>query len=237
MALERLVHDVKALRTAWENEPLHTRGLDDFDDVFSPDLAERLIVDHGLRIPYLRLLRDGAYVPAGRFTHRTGTGAGQADGVADPHTVAEHIAARYAELPGPAPRGRLAGAPPPHPGHPPAPEADRRDRAVERPGRPPSAAAPAPAAPTAAGRAQGIGHRPERQRLAQRMTPSIPASPSTITTAGRVPSRPATCASSASLPHEREPRAAAGPRRPTAIRGTSCAERQHHPRHRTLFSP
>ncbi|WP_073758741.1 JmjC domain-containing protein [Streptomyces sp. CB03234] len=87
MVLDRLVSDTAELRRAWESTPLHSRGLGDFDDVFGLALAEDLIVGRGLRIPYLRLLRDGGYVPASRFTHRTGTGAGQADGVADPHAV------------------------------------------------------------------------------------------------------------------------------------------------------
>ncbi|MGI5438629.1 JmjC domain-containing protein [Streptomyces shenzhenensis] len=87
MVLHRLVDDTDALRQAWETSPLHSRDLGDFDDVFGLDLAEDLIVNRGLRIPYLRLLNNGGYVPASRFTHRTGTGAGQADGVADPHAV------------------------------------------------------------------------------------------------------------------------------------------------------
>jgi bifunctional lysine-specific demethylase and histidyl-hydroxylase NO66 len=87
MMLERLVNDVEALRKAWENEPLHSRGLGPFDDVFDLDLADDLITGRGLRIPYLRLLRDGAYLPAARFTHRTGTAVGQADGVADPEAI------------------------------------------------------------------------------------------------------------------------------------------------------
>ncbi|GAA2531013.1 MULTISPECIES: JmjC domain-containing protein [Streptomyces] len=87
MVLERLVSDTDELREAWETTPLHSRDLGDFDDVFGMTLAEDLVVNRGLRIPYLRLLRDGGYVPATRFTHRTGTGAGQADGVADPHAV------------------------------------------------------------------------------------------------------------------------------------------------------
>lgn len=87
MVLHRLVSDTDELRQAWETTPLHSRDLGGFDDVFGLALAEDLIVGRGLRIPYLRLLRDGGYVPAARFTHRTGTGAGQADGVADPHAV------------------------------------------------------------------------------------------------------------------------------------------------------
>ncbi|MFF0300521.1 JmjC domain-containing protein [Streptomyces sp. NPDC004562] len=87
MVLERLVSDTDELRRAWESTPLHSRDLGDFDDVFGLPLAEDLVVNRGLRIPYLRLLREGSYVPAARFTHRTGTGAGQAENVADPHAV------------------------------------------------------------------------------------------------------------------------------------------------------
>ena len=87
MMLERLVNDVGALREAWENEPLHSQGLGPFEDVFGLDLADDLITGRGLRIPYLRMMRDGAYLPAARFTHRTGTAGGKADGVADPEAV------------------------------------------------------------------------------------------------------------------------------------------------------
>ncbi|MGW4425072.1 JmjC domain-containing protein [Streptosporangium sp. NPDC004631] len=92
MALHRLVDDTDRLRAAWEAEVLHCTGLGGFDDVFGLALAEDLIVNRGLRIPYLRLLRDGAYLPSARFTHRTGTAAGQADGVADPHAILREVA-------------------------------------------------------------------------------------------------------------------------------------------------
>ncbi|MGW0450681.1 JmjC domain-containing protein [Streptosporangium sandarakinum] len=93
MALHRLVDDPARLRAVWENEPLHCTGLGGFDDVFGLALAEDLVIDRGLRIPYIRLLRDGAYLQPARFTHRTGTGAGQADGVADPHAVLREVTA------------------------------------------------------------------------------------------------------------------------------------------------
>ncbi|MGH3913460.1 MAG: hypothetical protein ACRDTC_08625, partial [Pseudonocardiaceae bacterium] len=57
------------------------------------DLADDLITGRGLRIPYLRLLRNGAYLPSARFTHRTGTAAGTADGVADPDAVLRELRA------------------------------------------------------------------------------------------------------------------------------------------------
>ncbi|MFJ1730263.1 JmjC domain-containing protein [Streptomyces sp. NPDC088254] len=87
MVLHRLVSDIDELRRAWETAPLHSHGLGAFDDIFGLRLAEDLIVNRGLRIPYIRLLNNGGYLPASRFTHRTGTAAGQADGVADPHGV------------------------------------------------------------------------------------------------------------------------------------------------------
>jgi hypothetical protein len=61
--------------------------------VFSLDLVDDLITSRGLRLPYLRMLHDGAYLPPARFTHRTGTAAGTADGVADPHAVAREVRA------------------------------------------------------------------------------------------------------------------------------------------------
>lgn len=85
MALHRLVDDIDRLRAAWEHEPLHSTGLGGFDGVSGIDLVDHLITARGLRIPYLRMLEEGAYLPPSRFTHRTGTGSGQADGVAGPH--------------------------------------------------------------------------------------------------------------------------------------------------------
>ncbi|MEX5632813.1 JmjC domain-containing protein [Parafrankia sp. FMc2] len=91
MILERLVGDVATLQKVWEDRPAHFTGLGAFDDVFNLGLAEDLIVSRGLRLPYLRLVRDGSYLPVARFTHRTGTGAGSADGVADPDAVLREI--------------------------------------------------------------------------------------------------------------------------------------------------
>ncbi|MGH3915786.1 MAG: hypothetical protein ACRDTC_20605, partial [Pseudonocardiaceae bacterium] len=89
--LGRIVGDVDALRAAWDRTPLHSTGLGDFADVFDLDLADDLITGRGLRIPYLRMLRDGAYLSPARCTHRTGTAAGTADGVADPDAVLREL--------------------------------------------------------------------------------------------------------------------------------------------------
>lgn len=92
-ALARIVGDVGALRAAWEHEPMRSTGLGDFADVFDLELADDLITGRGLRVPYLRMLKDGSYLPASRFTHRTGTAGGTADGVADPVAVLREIEA------------------------------------------------------------------------------------------------------------------------------------------------
>ncbi|MGW0533327.1 JmjC domain-containing protein [Streptomyces sp. NPDC003032] len=72
--LHRLVGDTDALRQAWETGPLHSRELG------------RPVSWAGVTTG-VPMAPNGGYVPASRFTHRTGTGAGQADGVADPHAV------------------------------------------------------------------------------------------------------------------------------------------------------
>ncbi|MDA0565659.1 cupin domain-containing protein [Streptomonospora sp. S1-112] len=74
-ALERLVGDVAELRRRWEERPLVSRGLGDFDDVFSLELLDRLFFEVALPTSALRLMRDGAVSEAGalaRARERTG---------------------------------------------------------------------------------------------------------------------------------------------------------------------
>lgn len=60
-AIGRIAGDVLALETAWERSPLVSTGLDDFDDVFSPSIADRLI-HSGLPPSAIRMYRNGTKV-------------------------------------------------------------------------------------------------------------------------------------------------------------------------------
>jgi lysine-specific demethylase/histidyl-hydroxylase NO66 len=54
-----------------------------FDDLFDLAAADRLLSEHGLRSPFLRVVKDGATLPTGRFTAGGGVGAGIADQASD----------------------------------------------------------------------------------------------------------------------------------------------------------
>jgi lysine-specific demethylase/histidyl-hydroxylase NO66 len=93
MALDRLVSDTGALQEAWEVQPLLSRGLEGGDDLLSVEGVARLIDQHGLRLPYFRMVQDGRPLPATDYTRRVGRDRGQLTGVVDPHAVRAHLAA------------------------------------------------------------------------------------------------------------------------------------------------
>lgn len=71
----------------WSRRPLLSTAAelaaDGFADLFSLDAVDELLSRRGLRTPFLRVARDGAVVPAARYTRGGGTGATVADQVAD----------------------------------------------------------------------------------------------------------------------------------------------------------
>jgi len=78
--------------TFWSRAPLlSTReqldrqagGGDAFADLFSLAAVDELLSQRGLRTPFIRVAKDGAVVPTGRYTRSGGTGAQVADQVAD----------------------------------------------------------------------------------------------------------------------------------------------------------
>jgi bifunctional lysine-specific demethylase and histidyl-hydroxylase NO66 len=65
-ALQRLVEDESVLRQAWERAPFVSRGLDDFGDVFSLSIAER-VLHSGIPSSAVRVYRNGEKVPPEGF--------------------------------------------------------------------------------------------------------------------------------------------------------------------------
>ena len=59
-----------------------------YDDLFSLAAVDELLSRRGLRTPFIRLAKDGAVVPTGRYTRSGGAGAGVADQVADDRVLA-----------------------------------------------------------------------------------------------------------------------------------------------------
>ncbi|SNT58954.1 Cupin superfamily protein [Asanoa hainanensis] len=81
----------------WGRAPLLSRaseldGADGFRDLLSPSDADELLSRRGLRVPFLRVAKDGALVPPGRYTGGGGAGAEIDDQIID-----EKIMALYAE--------------------------------------------------------------------------------------------------------------------------------------------
>lgn len=92
MALERLVSDTGALQEAWEVEPLVSRGLGGGEDLLSLEAVARLIDQHGLRLPYFRMLKDGRPLPTSDYSRRLGRDRGQLTGAIDPDAVRARLA-------------------------------------------------------------------------------------------------------------------------------------------------
>lgn len=67
MALDRLISDQAAFLKQWDHEVVCSRDLGPFDDLFTPETAENLL-DHGLRLPFVRLIRDGQELDTALFT-------------------------------------------------------------------------------------------------------------------------------------------------------------------------
>ena len=88
-ALLRLVRMPAAefAATYWDRAPLLSRpaadhpAAADFTDLLSLAAVDELLAVRGLRTPFLRLARDGAVVPASRFTSGSGVGATVGDQV------------------------------------------------------------------------------------------------------------------------------------------------------------
>jgi bifunctional lysine-specific demethylase and histidyl-hydroxylase NO66 len=91
-SLLRLVGDMAMLETHWESQPFVSKGLGNFDDVFSVDLADRLI-HSGMPVAAVRLFRDGTALPAEALAKpRERAGRGR-EYVVDGAKVAEHVLA------------------------------------------------------------------------------------------------------------------------------------------------
>lgn len=91
------VEPAKFAGAYWGRTPLLSRaaelaGPTGFHDLLSPADADELLSRRGLRTPFLRVAKDGAVLPASRFTGGGGAGAEVADQVLD-----ERVLALYAD--------------------------------------------------------------------------------------------------------------------------------------------
>ncbi len=80
----------------WGRSPLLRRGVESngagFDDLFSREAVDELLSRRGLRTPFLRMTKNGAVIPAARYTRSGGAGAEIADQIADDKVLAEFAA-------------------------------------------------------------------------------------------------------------------------------------------------
>jgi hypothetical protein len=75
----------------WGRAPLLTRAAElggDFADLLDAAAVDELVSTRGLRTPFLRMAKDGAVLPAARFTRGGGAGASVADQAADDKVLA-----------------------------------------------------------------------------------------------------------------------------------------------------
>jgi len=78
-------------RDTWSRAPLLSTSAQlgsSYDDLFSLAAVDELLSRRGLRTPFIRLAKDGAVVPTGRYTRSGGTGAQVADQVSDDRVLA-----------------------------------------------------------------------------------------------------------------------------------------------------
>jgi lysine-specific demethylase/histidyl-hydroxylase NO66 len=75
----------------WGRAPLLTRGAElaaGFDDLFGAAAVDELVSRRGLRIPFLRMAKDGKVLPGATFTRGGGAGASIGDQAADDRVLA-----------------------------------------------------------------------------------------------------------------------------------------------------
>ncbi|MFI5619440.1 JmjC domain-containing protein [Streptomyces sp. NPDC051567] len=90
-SLLRLVDDLQVLETSWESEPFVSTGLGDFGDVFSLEIAERLI-HSSLPMTAVRLFRNGEKLPPERVLRNRGSNPRNREKLADGTKIAEQVA-------------------------------------------------------------------------------------------------------------------------------------------------
>ncbi|WP_327121910.1 cupin domain-containing protein [Streptomyces sp. NBC_01341] len=66
-------------RDVWGRAALLARGAGDFSDLFSAEAVDELVSRRGLRIPFLRVAKNGATLPESSYTSPAGVGAGVGD--------------------------------------------------------------------------------------------------------------------------------------------------------------
>lgn len=93
-SLARCVGDVdRFLADHWGRAPLHRPGIDadGFGDLLSLDDVDHLVSSTFLRLPALRLVRDGAPLDTGSYTKSARMGGRPVGDVVDPGRVFEHF--------------------------------------------------------------------------------------------------------------------------------------------------
>lgn len=92
MTLGALVESPDVFFDQWERAALLGRGLPGLDHVVSLEKIERLLVDQGLRLPFLKMVKQGRGVPTSYFTSDIGQGRGSVTGLASYGKVCDLIA-------------------------------------------------------------------------------------------------------------------------------------------------
>lgn len=67
MALDRLISDQTTFLEQWDREVVCSHNLGPFDDIFTAEAADDLL-DHGLRLPFVRLIKDSQELDTTLFT-------------------------------------------------------------------------------------------------------------------------------------------------------------------------
>ncbi|MEU2561083.1 cupin domain-containing protein [Streptomyces longispororuber] len=94
MAVEKLLDDPSKLKSIRDTEPYVSRDMGDLDQVFSTDLAQRLLFERGLRTPYIRLWRHGQDIGVRKATKPGDDGSDERrvlSGLADPAYVVSQM--------------------------------------------------------------------------------------------------------------------------------------------------
>lgn len=92
-ALERCVGDVRRFSEEhWGLRPLHRRGAGSFADLLDLPDVDHLVTGTLMRLPGMRLVRDGDPVPVGRYTRTIRVGSRRVEGVVRPERVVAEFA-------------------------------------------------------------------------------------------------------------------------------------------------
>jgi lysine-specific demethylase/histidyl-hydroxylase NO66 len=92
-AFSYLVSDTDELLAHWERAPFVSTPPRDLNDIFSLETVEALLLSGVLPLPCVRLLKDGAVLPAGELGRPAQRGAAKRERLADPAAIFGAVAA------------------------------------------------------------------------------------------------------------------------------------------------